>query len=120
MPIAAPPPLQPFAATPPQPSFAPTPVSMPMPMQSPKVIKDEKPKSTITDIEVSRITGADGKYSAVLKMANGDMKPVRAGDKITDHATVRWISSSSVLVEEYGETHTIRIKNVDAIFSAMR
>jgi endonuclease YncB( thermonuclease family) len=34
--------------------------------------------------------------------------------------TVRWITSSTVQVEENGETHTLRVKGVDAIYSAMR
>lgn len=110
-----------LAAAIPASALAPMPSTSPAAAPAPAhVVEKEKPKSGIAGIEVSRIVGADGKYSAVLKMPGGEMKPVRPGDVITDHATVRWISSSTVLVEEYGETHTLRIKNVNAIFSAMR
>jgi type IV pilus biogenesis protein PilP len=111
----------------------PTPIAAPPPFFTPSLPKmaekekekdkekdKEKPKSTLSGVEISRITGANGKYSAVLKLANGDTKPVRVGDALDEHATVRWISSSTVLIEEFGETHTLRIKNVDAIFSALR
>jgi hypothetical protein len=53
-------------------------------------------------------------------MPNGEVRPVRIGDTVSDHATVRWISASTVLIEENGATHTLRIKNVNAIYSAMR
>jgi type IV pilus biogenesis protein PilP len=80
----------------------------------------EKPKGGWEKTEISRISGTEGKYSAVLKMADGTLKPAKVGDQIGDHMTVRWITSSTVLVEESGETHTLRVKGVDAIYSAMR
>ncbi len=103
-------------AMPPMQPMQPKPVAM-TPEKPPE---KEKPKSVMTNLEISRITGANGKYDAVLRLGSGELKPVRTGDKLSDTATVRWISSSSVLVEENGETHTLHIKNVDAIFSAMR
>jgi type IV pilus biogenesis protein PilP len=107
----------------PTPTASPSPVGVthsPLASTPVKPVEKEKPKPVLSNAEISRITGAEGKYSAVLRLANGDMKTVKAGDQVADHATVRWISSSSVVVEENGETHTLHIKNVDAIFSAMR
>jgi type IV pilus biogenesis protein PilP len=68
--------------------------------------------------EISRIVGTDGRYTAVIKLA-GETKAVKVGDHISG-ATVRSISPSSVEIEENGETHTLHIKNVDTIYSAMR
>lgn len=75
---------------------------------------------SISGMEISRITGVDGKYTALLKLANGETKSVKVGEHISGDSTVRSINSSSVEIEENGETHTLHIKNVDAVYSAMR
>ncbi len=69
--------------------------------------------------EISRISGTEGKYVAVLKMPDGEKKSVKAGEKFS-HGTVRSITSSSVEIADKGTSYTLRIKNVDAIYSAMR
>jgi len=78
-----------------------------------------RPVAFSSNQEISRIMGSEGKYSAVLKI-NGDLKTVRPGDQLPGGATVRYISSSSVVIDENGKTRTLHIKNVDAIYSAMR
>ena len=70
--------------------------------------------------EIARISGSDGKYVAFLRLADGDLKPVKTGDQIFNGTTVRAITSSSVEIEENGEPHTLHIKNVDFVYSAMR
>lgn len=69
--------------------------------------------------EISRISGTEGRYVAVLKMPDGEKKAVKAGEKFS-HGTVRAITSSSVEIADKGTSYTLRVKNVDAIYSAMR
>ncbi len=69
--------------------------------------------------EISRISGTEGRYMAVLKLPDGEKKSVKVGDKLS-HGTVRSITSSSVEVADKGNSYTLRVKNVDAIYSAMR
>ncbi len=70
--------------------------------------------------EISRIYGIDGKYTAVLKLSGGDLKMVRVGDSISNSETVQSISVSSVGVAGNGRSYTLHVKNVNAIYSAMR
>jgi len=69
--------------------------------------------------EISHIYGTGGRYIAVLKLSNGDLKSVRVGDKISDNETVRAITSSSVDVAAK-TPYVLRVKNVDMVYSAMR
>ncbi|MGB9152416.1 MAG: type IV pilus biogenesis protein PilP [Alphaproteobacteria bacterium] len=84
------------------------------------VVRTPPPRKSTGSAEITRIVGTDGKYTAVLKLAGGEVKAVRVGDQIFTDGTVRSITSSSVGIEENGETHTLHIKNVDTIYSAMR
>ncbi|MDR3450759.1 MAG: hypothetical protein P4M15_13620 [Alphaproteobacteria bacterium] len=69
--------------------------------------------------EVSRISGSDGNYSAILK--NGaEAHIVKVGDTLASGGVVRWISPSSVLIEQNGSTRSLHIKSADAIYSAVR
>ncbi len=70
-------------------------------------------------IEISRIVGSEGRYAAVLRVS-GELKTFRAGDQVSSKTSVRSISASSVVLDENGEVRTLRVKNVDAIYSAMR
>jgi len=70
--------------------------------------------------EISRIYGTDGKYTAVLKLPGGETKSVRVGDQLSNGEAVSSISASSVGVEGKGASYALHIKNVDAIYSAMR
>ncbi len=69
--------------------------------------------------EISRIIGADGKYEAVLKMSDGEMRSVRVGDTVSG-GTVRWITASAIGLDEKGHTEIIHVKNVDIVTSAIR
>lgn len=71
-------------------------------------------------VEVVRIMGIGGNYAATLKMEDGTMRPCKTGDHLNDHSIVRFISASSVVLDENGETHTLHVRNVDAVFNAMR
>jgi type IV pilus biogenesis protein PilP len=70
--------------------------------------------------EISRISGTDGKYTAVLKLPGGEIKSVKVGDQLSNGEVVSSISASSVGVEGKGTSYALHIKNVDAIYSAMR
>ncbi|MDR3424640.1 MAG: type IV pilus biogenesis protein PilP [Alphaproteobacteria bacterium] len=70
--------------------------------------------------ELSRIYGVNGKYMAVLKSSGNKSKTVRVGDRISDGSTVTSITESSVTIGGRGNTHTLNINSVDAIYSAMR
>ena len=97
------------------------PIAMPelAPVFSPPV-HIEKPKPNFGGIEVLRILGAEGQYSAVLQLSDGSKKSVRIGDHLSDGAIIRWIASSSVVLDEKGETRTLHIKNVNTVYSVMR
>jgi type IV pilus biogenesis protein PilP len=96
-------------------------LTQPLPLQ-PNMSSDmgEMHMAPRSGIEIARITGTDGKYTALLKMAGGETKSVKVGDHIFDDTTVRSISSSSVEIEKNGEPRTLQIKNIDTIYSAMR
>jgi type IV pilus biogenesis protein PilP len=79
-----------------------------------------KPAPSTANIEISRISGSEGRYSAMLKLSNGDLKTVRSGDQVAPDVTVQAIASSSVVLDENGKTRTLHIKNVDVIYSALR
>ncbi len=70
--------------------------------------------------EISRIYGAGGKYTAVLSFSGGDVKSVHVGDKLADGETVRAITSSFVEIGGKETSYTLRVKNVDVVYSAER
>jgi type II secretory pathway component PulC len=77
------------------------------------------PKPIAPNVELARITGTDGHYSAVLRV-NGDLKTYAVGDQVSSHETIKYISLSTVVLEDNGQPHTLHIKGVDAIYNAMR
>ena len=96
---------------------------MPPPSATLPISSDFEPQkikfSSSSHPEISHIFGTGGRYTAVLKLSNGDLKPVKVGDKVSDNETVRAITSSSVDVA--GKTpYTLHVKNVDMVYSAMR
>jgi type IV pilus biogenesis protein PilP len=80
-------------------------------------VAEPRPRAAST-LEVSRIVGSQGRYSATV-MEGGAARNVSVGDKVGG-ATVRAITAQAVTVDDGGETRTLRVKNVDTIFSAMR
>jgi len=69
--------------------------------------------------EISRISGVDGQYAAVIK-TGGDVRTVRVGDKLSGGGTVTFISPMTVQIQENGLIHTLHVKNADVVYSAMR
>ena len=70
--------------------------------------------------EISRIYGIAGRYTAALKLSGGEVRMVRVGDTVSNGETVQSISPSSVSVAGNGRSYTLHVKNVNAIYSAMR
>lgn len=81
-------------------------------------VSEPKPRPVASSLDVSRIVGSQGRYSATI-MEGGVPRNVSVGDKVGG-ATVRSITAQAVTVDDGGETRTLRVKNVDTIFSAMR
>jgi len=75
--------------------------------------------TVVTGYDVVRITGNDGKYVAILKMPNGDKRPVRVGDRV-GASTVRWISASALELGNDQSSKVLHVKNVDMVYSASR
>jgi type IV pilus biogenesis protein PilP len=91
------------------------------PTEMPKVhhiVSESRP--TGSHPEISRISGAGGKYTAVLKLSGGDVKSVMVGDRLADGDVVRAITASSVEIGGKEASYTLRVKNVDVVYSAMR
>ena len=86
----------------------------------PRPVHIEKPKVSAAEISVLRVTGSDGKYSATLKFGDGKVRSVRAGDRIDDLITIEKIEPLCVVIVEKGQSRTVHIKNVEAIYSATR
>jgi len=72
-----------------------------------------------SSFDISRIYGSAGKYTAVIS-SGGDDKHVRVGDKLSDGSVVKAITSSSVVVDGNDGSTTLRIKNVDMVYSSVR
>jgi type IV pilus biogenesis protein PilP len=95
--------------------------NLPLP---PSPLSDEEQKarreSSSSHPEISRIFGTGGKYTAILKFTNGDLKSVKVGDKVANNDTVRTITSSSVEIGGKETSYTLRVKNVDVVYSVGR
>jgi type IV pilus biogenesis protein PilP len=76
-------------------------------------------ESSWTKDEVTRISGSDGKYTAMLKLSDGTTRHVKTGDEIAHGAKVAWINSSGVGIEEGGKTRTLHVKNVEMVYSTV-
>jgi type IV pilus biogenesis protein PilP len=66
-----------------------------------------------------RIFGTNGKYTAVLKFTGENVKMLKIGDKVSDGETVRGITSSSVEIGGKEKSYTLRVKNVDVVYSVV-
>ncbi|MDD3029182.1 MAG: type IV pilus biogenesis protein PilP [Alphaproteobacteria bacterium] len=89
-----------------------------LPVDTPAPVK--KASSDLGRPDILRISGAGGRYTALLKFSNGDMRAVKVGDRLSDEETIRSITASSVRVGGKGGGYTLQIKNVDVVFSAAR
>jgi hypothetical protein len=69
------------------------------------------------EIEVKRVVGASGNYSAQVSEAGGEAKMVRVGDKLADGSTIDSISSRGVSITRSDKTKkTISVKDVSVVF----
>jgi hypothetical protein len=100
------------------------PPSLPMPSAAPSPVKqalDNLPPveasfaSGPRDIEVKRITGIDGHYTATLE-SGGQTRTAVAGDKLPDGTLVTSISSRSVTLLQKSKTRELNIKGVDKVY----
>lgn len=74
------------------------------------------PMASFSSIDVSRIIGSNGHFSAVVKTGDGQSKTVSVGDRV-DGATVTAITASGVELSRGKTTHVVRVKNVQSVFS---
>ena len=69
-----------------------------------------------TVLELSRVMGGGGHYSAVLKMSGDETKTVRVGERLPDGSLVTSITSTEVVLEHDNDRHVLHVKNVDTVF----
>jgi type IV pilus biogenesis protein PilP len=66
-------------------------------------------------LEVSRIIGSNGSYTAVIKTPDGQTHTVERGDHLPE-GDVEAITSAGVLLEHNGSKHLIHVKNIETVF----
>jgi len=69
-----------------------------------------------SNVEISRIYGGGGRYSASIKLLDGQSKVVHIGDQVPPLGTVNMITPTSVEFEQNGTKHVLRMKNIDTVF----
>jgi hypothetical protein len=70
-----------------------------------------------SSIEVQRITGAAGRYSALVKSGEGKASFVRAGDKLSDGSVVQDITSHGLTLQKGNSKRTVQVKDVAVVFN---
>lgn len=100
------------AYQPPMQAAASMPMMMPMPMAASVV---QTPMPTLSNIDVTRIIGGGGHFSAVIKGGDGQVKTVEVGDHV-DGATVISIMSTGVELERNNSKRVVHVKNVQTVF----
>jgi type IV pilus biogenesis protein PilP len=68
------------------------------------------------DTEVVRIIGKNGRYEATLKTSAEKPIPVKVGDRLSDGTKIVSIEASQVTILRDGKPHTLRVKNINAVF----
>ncbi len=69
------------------------------------------------DIDVTKIMGASGRYVASIKMAEGEERQVRAGDKLPDGTVIDSVSRQGVtILSPSKKKSTIQVKDISAVF----
>lgn len=69
-------------------------------------------------MELSRIVGSAGRYSAVIKMSDGQMQTVSTGDHLSDGGVVARVTMKEVEIRQgAGKRTTLRLKNVGTVAS---
>jgi len=67
-------------------------------------------------VEVLRISGASGHYTAQIKEMDGAPKRVNVGDKLLDGSTVNAISRQGVTLTSNNKNRTIQVKDINTVF----
>ena len=99
-----------------QPALAPPPLIPVMP--SVPAAAPPPPPMPVASIEVVRVSGASGSYTAHIKEGEAT-KQIRPGDKLSDGSNVTSISRNGVTITTTDDkTKTIQVKDVGAVFSA--
>jgi len=75
------------------------------------------PMGAVGEVEVTRIVGVAGRYTAMVKIGDGKPTSVRPGDKIDDGSVVQDISSRSVTLLKDKKTRTVDIKDIAVVFN---
>lgn len=73
--------------------------------------------SSVADFEVMRVTGASGRYAALIKDSDGSETQVRVGDMLVDGSRVNGISRHGVTVKNGSKRRTVQVKDVGTIFT---
>ena len=69
------------------------------------------------EIEVKRVVGASGNFSAQVSESGGEARMVRVGDKLSDGSTIDAISSRGVSITRADKTKkTVSVKDVSVVF----
>ena len=96
----------PASALQPPPSLS----SISLPANAPPPVMAERP------LEVSRIMGRNGRYSAVVKMSDDKTRTVQVGDHLPNGDTVLGITATEVELGRGSNHQSLHIKNVDTVF----
>ncbi|MFY9288926.1 MAG: hypothetical protein WAO98_10545 [Alphaproteobacteria bacterium] len=103
------------ALAPPVPSL-PVP-ALPVPSQSSQVFNQIPTMPSLSPVEISRITGNAGRYTAYVKGVDGQFKPVKVGDAVPGAGKVLAITPNGISLSQNDIKRFVRIKNVDTVFS---
>ncbi len=97
--------------------------ALPMPLPSPisssfsqRAMPMPTPMSSFSNLEVQRIVGSSGRFSAIIKTGDAQTKTVQVGDQL-EGATVTAITSSGVELHQNNVKHVLHVKNVQAVFN---
>ncbi|MDX2027612.1 MAG: hypothetical protein SFW62_03135 [Alphaproteobacteria bacterium] len=67
-------------------------------------------------MELSRVIGSTGHYSAVIKMSDGQLETGRVGDRLSDGSVISKVTMKEVeLKQGAAKRTTLRVKNVNTV-----
>jgi len=75
------------------------------------------PAVSLSSVEVMRVIGSDGHFTAVIKTADGQTRNVQTGDTVPGLGTIVAVSTMGVTVDQNHVHHTLKVKNVRMVFS---
>jgi type IV pilus biogenesis protein PilP len=88
---------------------------MPMPTMPASIMQNPMP--SFSSLDVTRIIGSDGRFSAVVKTADGQTKTVQVGDHL-EGATITAITAGGVELDRNNSKHVIPVKNIQTVFGS--